>query len=161
MTTQDNLPPANVPDLAKSYNFGIIVRRWLGCWIDLAVFFSFFLIPDAALGNELYRQFLPVWLLAALAYFPLCEWRWGRTLGKVISGTIIVTADGQPPNLWQAIARTLLRVIEVNPFLLGGLPAGLVALSSKHRQRMGDAMAGTYVVVTKDLRHIQEVDSLC
>jgi uncharacterized RDD family membrane protein YckC len=45
-----------------------------------------------------------------------------------------------------------LRLIEVNPFLVGGLPAGLVLLLTRRRQRLGDLLAGTYVVRLRDLK---------
>ena len=47
--------------------------------------------------------------------------------------------------------RTLLRLFEVNPLLLGGIPAAIAVLCSKNRQRLGDMLAGTYVIRTKDL----------
>jgi uncharacterized RDD family membrane protein YckC len=37
-------------------------------------------------------------------------------------------------------------ILEVNPLLLGGLPAGLVIISTKRKQRIGDLLAGTLVV---------------
>ena len=37
-------------------------------------------------------------------------------------------------------------VIEVNPLLLGGLPAGLVVIATERKQRIGDLLAGTLVV---------------
>jgi hypothetical protein len=47
--------------------------------------------------------------------------------------------------------RTLLRVIEVNPILLGALPAGIMLLVTKRRQRLGDLLAGTVVISNKIL----------
>ena len=41
--------------------------------------------------------------------------------------------------------------VEVNPFLLGGLPAGLVLMVTPRRQRIGDLVAGTYVLLKKDV----------
>jgi uncharacterized RDD family membrane protein YckC len=42
-----------------------------------------------------------------------------------------------------------MRVIEVNPVLLGALPAGIAIISSDLKQRMGDSLAGTLVVSDK------------
>lgn len=44
-----------------------------------------------------------------------------------------------------------MRLVEVNPFLLGGIPAGIAVALSTYNQRLGDMLAGTYVVVTKKL----------
>nr|QQZ49185.1 hypothetical protein JKL49_18910 [Phenylobacterium glaciei] len=63
----------------------------------------------------------------------------------------MVDAQGQRPAIWRVIVRTLTRLIEANPFLLGGIPAGLIANFTKRRQRLGDLLAGTYVVPVKDL----------
>jgi uncharacterized RDD family membrane protein YckC len=46
--------------------------------------------------------------------------------------------------------RTLARLVEVNPLLLGALPAGIAILSSSRRQRIGDWLANTVVVRRDD-----------
>ena len=46
---------------------------------------------------------------------------------------------------WQIAVRTGLRLFEVNPLLLGALPAGVAILASSRRQRLGDWLAGTVV----------------
>lgn len=51
---------------------------------------------------------------------------------------------------WKAsLIRGGLRILEVNPLLLGGLPAGIAILSSERKQRIGDMIAGTVVVSDK------------
>jgi uncharacterized RDD family membrane protein YckC len=47
------------------------------------------------------------------------------------------------------LIRSGLRIFEVNPLLLGGLPAGLVIIASQRKQRIGDLLAGTVVVSNK------------
>jgi uncharacterized RDD family membrane protein YckC len=37
-------------------------------------------------------------------------------------------------------------LVEANPLLLGGLPAGIAILASERNQRLGDLAAGTLVV---------------
>ena len=59
--------------------------------------------------------------------------------------------DGSRCKLMSAMLRTLLRVIEVNPILLGALPAGIVLLVTKRKQRLGDLLAGTVVISNKIL----------
>jgi uncharacterized RDD family membrane protein YckC len=89
------------------------------------------------------------WLLFSfgyLGYFFVQEWIWSTTLGKLLFGLRIVHLDGRPAGLWAAGWRTLLRLFEVNPFLLGYLPGGLAIVRSKRRQRVGDMIAETVVV---------------
>jgi len=132
----------------------IIFRRWAGCWIDF-IALALVAAPFLALGagsTSRATVALILALLAVLAYFPVTEGLWGRSLGKLITGTIVVNKDGDPPGFPKAIIRTLLRLVEVNPFLLGGLPAGIFVFSTEHRQRLGDMLAGTYVVRLDDLR---------
>ena len=90
--------------------------------------------------------------MAALAYFPVTEGIWGRSAGKLITGAIVVNEDGDPPGIPKALVRTLLRLVEVNPFLMGGVPAGLCVVATKHHQRLGDLLANTYVVPFKALK---------
>ncbi|MBL8516958.1 MAG: RDD family protein [Betaproteobacteria bacterium] len=141
----------SVRAMAEKYDGSIIVRRWLGCWVDMVGSISCFVVPDFILGNELYRETLAIWLLLAVSYFVVTEWLWGRTLGKVLTGTIVVNESGGRPNLGQVLVRTVLRLFEVNPLLAGGVPAGIAAAVSSRKQRIGDMIANTYVVRSRDV----------
>lgn len=145
----------DVLDVVHRRSKGMLPRRWAATWIDLMVVAAFFVLPDAAFGNEFYQSTFLLWFLLALSYFPLSEGLTGRSLGKLVVGTVVVTAAARPPGLWKATLRTLTRVVEVNPVFFGGLPALFVVLLSTHRQRLGDMLAGTYVVRSKDLRQLQ------
>ena len=81
-----------------------------------------------------------------LAYFFVQEGLWGATLGKRIFGLRVVRLDGGPAGWAASFWRTILRVLEVNPILLGAVPGGLAVTWSKRRQRLGDMLAGTVVV---------------
>jgi uncharacterized RDD family membrane protein YckC len=132
----------------------IIFRRWAGCWIDfiaLVLVAAPFLLLGVGSASRAGAAMVLA-LLAVLAYFPVTEGIWGRSLGKLLTGTIVVNAEGDPPGVLRAIVRTLFRLIEVNPFLVGGLPAGLFVINTKHCQRLGDMVAGTYVVRSDDLK---------
>lgn len=84
-----------------------------------------------------------------LAYYVVLEGLWSRTLGKYFQGLIVRKLDGGRCGWKAAVIRSLLRVIEVNPLLLGGLPAGLFIISTSRKQRIGDMLAGTIVVSDK------------
>ena len=87
--------------------------------------------------------------LIYLAYFVVLEGLWSRTLGKFFQGLMVRKLDGSRCDWKAALIRSVLRVFEVNPLLLGGLPAGLVVIASKRKQRIGDLLAGTVVVSNK------------
>ncbi|MDX1804110.1 MAG: RDD family protein [Alcanivorax sp.] len=146
----------------ESQSKGIIGLRWIATYLDFAVLFSFLLIPDYLLGNTVYRETLPIWLSLLVLYFPALEGFSGYTVGKYICRIKVVDCHGQAPGVWKAVLRTLLRVIEVNPFLAGGIPAGLVACFSKKGQRLGDMIADTYVapVRTIDTYHFGPSDGM-
>ncbi len=148
----------------KGDTVGLLLRRWLGCWIDLLVLAGW--VMGLALSGEGLEgagvpwRFTAFTLIAGVAvYYPVCEGAWGRTLGKLVAGTIVVDASGNTPALWRVIVRTLTRLVEVNPFLVGGVPAGIVAALMPTRQRVGDLLAGTYVVRVDDLRTAKAASS--
>jgi len=67
----------------------------------------------------------------------------GRTPGKRALGIRVVRLDGAPVGLGEALARNLLRAVELPLVYAPGVLA--VALGSR-RQRLGDLVAGTLVV---------------
>lgn len=136
--------------IVSQYPNGIIARRWVATMIDTACLVFLFIAVHAVLGDTWHRRFLPLTLLLFVLYYPLFEGMYGITIGKMAVGIMVVDYQGRPPGLAKAFIRTLLRVIEVNPFLLGGLPAGLVALMSRRKQRLGDMLARTLVIYRAD-----------
>lgn len=91
-----------------------------------------------------------------LGYFFILEGLWARTLGKYLQGLVVQKLDGSPAGWKIALIRTILRVIEVNPVLLGALPAGLVLISSERKQRLGDILAGSIVVSDKQKWNLEQ-----
>jgi len=83
------------------------------------------------------------------AYFVILEALWSRTLGKFFQGLVVRKLDGSRCDWTAALIRSSLRILEVNPFLFGGLPAGMVIIASQRKQRIGDLLAGTVVVSDK------------
>ncbi len=68
----------------------------------------------------------------------------GRTLGKLITGLRAVRRDGGAISFRHSLVRSLVGVVEI--YLLSGAPALFCALFSPRGQRIGDLVAGTYVV---------------
>ena len=68
----------------------------------------------------------------------------GRTLGKWAMGLRVVRRDAGPISFRHSFVRALVGVVEV--WVLGGVPALFSALATPRGQRIGDLVAGTYVV---------------
>ncbi|NJL31861.1 MAG: RDD family protein [Phycisphaerales bacterium] len=80
----------------------------------------------------------------------------GRTLGKMICGLRVVNLQGQPPHLWQVLGRNALKVLD-----LVAWPLLILPIISPQRQRLGDMMAKTLVVMpTPPKPPITEQDQL-
>jgi uncharacterized RDD family membrane protein YckC len=73
----------------------------------------------------------------------LVELLTGRSLGKWITGTRVAALDGSPARASQLLARNALRLIDLT---LMGIPL-LATVQSPLRQRVGDMMAATIVVL--------------
>ena len=90
--------------------------------------------------------------LALIGYFVVSigygiglEWFWrGQTIGKRLLRLRVMDAQGLKLNFSQVALRNLLRSIDLLPafYALGGV----VALLTRHSQRLGDIAAGTIVV---------------
>src|SRR3982751_4031164 len=97
--------------------------------------------------------------LTYLSYFFLFELGWERTPGKFFQGLVIRDMDGGRCNAKQILLRTMARILEANPILLGGIPAGIAVSASSHKQRIGDTLAGTVVVSRQALVDVASHDA--
>ena len=68
----------------------------------------------------------------------------GRSLGKMAMGLRVVSDDGGPERLRQALFRALAGVIEI--WMFTGGPAVFCSLLSSRGKRIGDVFAGTVVI---------------
>ena len=102
-----------------------------------------------------WAQSAPKWLLALLVvavfalwsgYFVLFEWWWaGQTPGKRWLRLRVIREDGRPVTFWEAAARNLVRILDMEPFPFYSVGLVSVFVSSRD-QRLGDFVAGTVVV---------------
>jgi uncharacterized RDD family membrane protein YckC len=92
-------------------------------------------------------------------YFLVSEWLFSATPGKMIWGLRVVTDDGRRCGIARATVRTLTRLLEVNPALLGGVPAALLITFTKRRKRLGDFLAATVVVKAAALESYRRRDA--
>lgn len=120
-------------------------RRLFAAGLDNlgAMFLASLLMARCASVPESARGVVAVFIY--LSYFGLQEGVWSTTIGKRAFDLRITRFDGTACGWRAALLRTVTRLIEVNPILLGGLPAGLAIAFSKRRQRLGDRIAGTLV----------------
>jgi uncharacterized RDD family membrane protein YckC len=86
-----------------------------------------------------------------LGYFFIFEMLWSRTPGKFMQGLVVRNIDGTRGSLKSHLIRTIARLLEANPILFGGIPAGIAIISSARKQRIGDSLAGTVVVSRRDV----------
>ncbi|MGK2866040.1 MAG: RDD family protein [Mycobacterium sp.] len=68
----------------------------------------------------------------------------GRSLGKMALGLRVVSDDGGPERLRQAVFRAISSVIEI--WMLTGGPAVICSMISPKGKRIGDIFAGTIVI---------------
>jgi uncharacterized RDD family membrane protein YckC len=86
-------------------------------------------------------------IIIAFLYFTLLEGRNGQTVGKMIVKVKVVRkANYSPITYGEAAARTILRIIDLIPFVAPYLLAAVLIWSSGDKQRLGDRVAHTVVV---------------
>jgi len=93
------------------------------------------------------------WFVIYYGYFAIFESLWnGQTPGKRIAHLRVIQESGRPVQVWQAVARNVMRFIDQLPSIYA---VGLVsALISKQNRRLGDFVAGTVVVHERPLAKI-------
>jgi uncharacterized RDD family membrane protein YckC len=147
-----------------------IGSRFLGLAIDTLLQFVLYIAGVLLLtilgvsGVGRYLSWIPVSFVPALTilfifcvywgYFAFFEIVWkGQTPGKRLAKIRVIHQSGRPINVYEAIGRNLLRVIDGLPGIYG---VGIVCMmiSSQHR-RVGDYVAGTVVVHEKPTREVK------
>ncbi len=162
-------PPEGVP---ISFALASIGARFGGQLIDilltyggLILFFWLMIFTGIWDWSFLAALFLLLSFLVRTPYYIFSELVWnGRTLGKRITKTRVISADGKRLSAYQIVVRNLMKEVEVFmpiAVLFGGDLIGseskafmtfwmiavlCVPLFSKRNQRLGDMIAGTLVV---------------
>jgi uncharacterized RDD family membrane protein YckC len=125
--------------LALALDYLVVVIALLSVFWALSLVFVF---SDAALGTA-------VMLLGFIAVFiglPVTveTFTRGRSLGKLAMGLRVVRDDGGPIRFRQALIRALVGFGEI--WVAQGSVAIIASLSNRRGKRLGDLLAGTYVV---------------
>src|SRR5215510_2257639 len=116
-----------IGDASKARIIAFIIDNFIACLLSLLIV--------GAINSDHAILSGSVLCLTYLSYFFLFEWAWGRTPGKFFQGLVIRDLNGGRCSAQQILLRTLARILEANPILLGGLPAGIAVFSSDHKQR--------------------------
>jgi uncharacterized RDD family membrane protein YckC len=142
------------------YELAPAAYRVVASFIDFIVLLIYMLIMNLFLdGGGVFEykisntKLVFIVLLIRLPWFfysPVIEYFTnGRSLGKYIMGIRVVRANGETAGLREYFTRWIFRVVDI---WIGGFGflAILLAGTTEKRQRLGDIMANTVVVRTKD-----------
>lgn len=148
--TAENVPiRLEVAGLAsRIYATGIdtvISLTLTGLWILLLS-----LPPITQNWPELGKTLIPLGLfLMYFGYYLVQEWLWdGKTVGKSLLRIRVVRTNGQAIGFWEALGRSLLRVVDVS---MGGIGLLCMMLNAQEK-RLGDLLAGTLVIRHQPVR---------
>jgi len=132
------------------------VQRVFELIIDIIIFWVAFFIYLFAFnvdenGKFLFLQTLFSWpvLLYWIMYFPILEGVYGQTLGKRVMKIRVASVSGDELTMGQSIIRRLFDVVDLFLFGLVGI---LVLSRSDINQRVGDKVAGTIVIVHREVK---------
>jgi uncharacterized RDD family membrane protein YckC len=126
------LAAAGVDGLIVFFGFGFAISSLVGSASSTSEGLEFHLDGVAALA------LFAAWLI----YFVALEAALGATVGKLLFGVRVRTADGAQIGWVAALIRNLLRVVDV----CFGFVGLLLIWFTPRRQRLGDYAAGTVVV---------------
>jgi uncharacterized RDD family membrane protein YckC len=128
-----------------------IVPRYVAAFLDNIIAAVLGVVAAKAVSGDL--PFVQFGLLVGVyfGYYFLFEGMISRTPGKLVTGLVVTRYDGRRCGWGQAAIRTGFRLLEVNPILVGALPAALSIICTRHRQRFGDKAARTIVVPSRRL----------
>lgn len=128
---QSNIKTSIPALLSEAPNAGL-GKRFLNLLLDYAAFFGILLVVFFVLavieeirGTPESETFLddPSDLAAAIAfiaYYTVCEGFFGRSFGKLVTGTKVVTLSGAPLTFRSAMFRSLIRMVPFEPFSFFG-----------------------------------------
>jgi uncharacterized RDD family membrane protein YckC len=136
----------NAVDIVAKYNHNFVFRRIGAYLIDLFLFLGMVLGADSLLGNDLYQKLWFVWWLIIPGVHIVCEGLFGQSIGKLVFRIKIVNEDLSNPGVMKSLARNLMKLLEANPLIFAAAIAGILALATRNKQRLGDMVTNTYII---------------
>ncbi len=130
---------------AATYIIGIFLTAEIYIWIMLGHDWlsRLFMFTNDAQVVTMILSLMALWMLVVPILVETLSG--GRSLGKFIMGTRVVREDGGPVSLRHCVVRGLIGVAEL--WFTFGAAALVVAMFSRRGKRVGDYLAGTYVVL--------------
>ena len=136
-------------------------KRWLACMIDYVIYYTIVFITIFIFGTKSlldandttrYLNGFPFFLAMVLPwvfFFPGIETlNNGKTLGKALFGIRTVKEDGSRINFGESFLKHFFDWVDYLPFL--GICGLIVASNNSRNQRVGDLVAKTIVVNTRN-----------
>jgi len=158
------MPPGNTKVVGRR-SFAMIFDAIVATAVGFGVFFAFAEKRPAgttAFGNVYARVrsgadewvitggkagvFFLVLLVFTLAYWVVAPAVTGATLGQGLLGIRVVSDDGRRAGFGRNLVRQLLWIVDDFPYFIPWLTGFVVALSNPQNKRVGDMVAGTWVV---------------
>lgn len=138
-TTITKSTPADSPE-------GTTMPRYIAALLDNLLSMILAVVAAKQLPDDQPALQVATMVTVYLAYYFVCELAFSATPAKLLNGLVVRNFDGGRCSFAQTTIRTLLRLVEANPLLLGGIPAAASILWTRNKQRFGDKLAGTVVV---------------
>ena len=151
-------------DIKKNFVLATVGDRVLGGFIDLiilVIFLYFYSKIHGVIDNVSYQRGVNIsneyslsgWMFVfgiflCFLLFGVMEYFTGRTPGKFVLGTMVVTEKYKKLKFWQAILRNIFRFVDFIGLYLIGL---IIILLDRKNQRFGDICARTYVILSTSL----------
>ncbi|MHB0961523.1 MAG: RDD family protein [Pirellulaceae bacterium] len=132
-----------------------LLPRHLAAIFDNLIAMVLGVLAAKSVAEDLPALQLLALVAAYLAYYLLLEGLTSRTPGKLITGLAVTQFNGARCTWRQSLIRTGFRILEVNPILLGFMPAAVSIVFSRYHQRIGDKVAETIVVPSGRVRKMR------
>lgn len=136
-----NFMPRLGAALLDALIYGVV---WIGLMIGIASSTSAFTLDPAAAEIVIILSMVTLMFIAPFLVEGLSR---GRSLGKLALGLRVVRDDGGTIRWRHAFTRSLTGVFEL--WMTAGSVAIIASLFNKNSKRLGDMMAGTYVIVAR------------
>ena len=142
----------NTQGIMLRYTTATVLHRTAAYFLDILVLGITMGILGLAF-NKVPEEFLFGLILAPVFFFYslLMElFNDGRSLGKMVLGLKVVRVDGRQPSGYDFLMRWMFRWIDI--YMCLGAFAAMLISATPRAQRVGDLLADTTVIQTKNLR---------
>lgn len=99
-------------------------RRFANSIIDTIVIYIIFFVLLVLSGNQYGENpgFNLIIYLIMIGYYAIMEYAFGKTIGKMVTNTKVITAEGNKPEFKTALIRSICRFIPFDQFSFLGTP---------------------------------------